>query len=70
MHASRMGQRGYGGNQWCCCSPNNDAKRVLIQSLLLKRGKGGASPTRVSAVASMAESVSGEAVRQPLALLP
>jgi carbonic anhydrase len=60
------GSAGYGGNQWCCCSPNNNAKPVLIQSLLLKRGKGGSSPAWISAVASIAKSVSGE----PLALLP
>ena len=60
------GSAGYGGNQWCCCAPNNNDKKILVQSVLLTRGKPGSSPSWISAVASVATSVSGK----PLALLP
>ena len=63
VYVPGVGQR---GNQWCCCAPNNNDKKILVQSVLLTRGKPGSSPSWISAVASVATSVSGK----PLALLP
>ncbi len=60
------GSAGYRGAQWCCCEPNNAAKPVLIQSLLLQRGEASKGPSWIPALASVAKSATGE----PLELLP
>ena len=54
------GSNGYGGPQWCCCTPNNNDKTRLVQSLFMSPGQPGGAPGWVSDLAAVATSVNGE----------